>query len=185
MRPLFLVPWHLTACFIAKWPISWSWIWHQEMALIVDKQLLDCHAGEYQQLAIVKILQNEYLCIVIWILSTHGEIVLNFTIYCKDKSPNHCYNDLGTWYPNKDDISEILLHLIEKVLVFPAEIRHKWLTLTHWLGIVCSGEFFAFPDSFLFLYYPGTALVTTRSFQFARLFQGREMILGPVVSKST
>ena len=58
MRPLFLVPWHLTACFIDKWPISWSWIWHQEMALIVDNQLLACHAGEYQQLAIVKILQR-------------------------------------------------------------------------------------------------------------------------------
>jgi hypothetical protein len=35
------------------------------MALIVDNQLLACHAGEYQQLAIVKILQNEYFCIVI------------------------------------------------------------------------------------------------------------------------
>ena len=68
MRPLFLVPRHLTACFIAKWPISWSWIWHQEMALIVDNQLLACHAGEYQQLVIVKILQNEYFCIIIWML---------------------------------------------------------------------------------------------------------------------
>ena len=28
-------------------------------------------------------------------------------------------------------ILEILLHLIEKVLVFPAEIRHERLTLTH------------------------------------------------------
>lgn len=29
------------------------------MALIVDNQLLACHAGEYQQLAIVKILQRK------------------------------------------------------------------------------------------------------------------------------
>lgn len=29
------------------------------MALIVDDQLLACHAGEYQQLAIVKILQRK------------------------------------------------------------------------------------------------------------------------------
>ena len=49
---------------------------------------------------------------------------------------------------------------------------------------VALGSFLLFPGSFLFLYYPGTALVTTRSFQFARLFQSREMILGTIVSKS-
>ena len=62
---------------------------------------------------------------------TYGEIILSFTIYCTDKSPNHYYSDLGTRYPNKDKRLEILLHLIEKVLVFPAEIRHERLALAH------------------------------------------------------
>ena len=54
-----------------------------EMALIVDNQLLACHAGEYQQLAIVKIWVN--------VKSRLIKLVL-----------------LPLWYGNKDIIRDTL-----------------------------------------------------------------------------